>query len=192
MSAEPCKGLPFLTAVVRRNAAVLLVLADLLFLACCPVFTVLCISGQGAGQKGKNAVLLSRRAAREGFVISYTHSVNKGRVRDFYACRGKLLVLERTVFVSYGAGIPEPDESPGAVFALTDSGYEISGLERSLGELLMAVGLYARHSIAIRKEGGLESELFLEDYFERQTPVLFKLRRISPLRLVLSGDILRG
>ncbi len=193
MSVEPCKKQSSLPRSSRRKTArtvLPFVLAGLVFLSCCPVFRVLSISGQGA-DAGRTVTLLSRRAVGEGFSISYTHSVNKGRIHDFYACRGKALVLERTVFVSYGAGIPEAEETPGAVFTLTDSGYEISGLERRLDKLLMAVGLYARHSIAIRQEGGLGNELFLEDYYERQTPVLFELRRITPLQLVLAKDLLR-
>lgn len=178
-----------------------LILAALLLLSCCPLVRVLSVSGKGAEAGESSVTMLSREAARNGFVISYTHSVNKGRVRDSYACRGKALVLEGTLFVSYGAGIPETDEIPGASFSLTDSGYEITGMNRRMDELLMAVGLTARHSIAVRQDGGdgrngadqngqeSGTELFLEDIFERQTPVLLKVRRVPLLYYLLARKL---
>ncbi|MDE5581059.1 MAG: DUF1850 domain-containing protein, partial [Treponemataceae bacterium] len=44
------------------------------------------------------------KSALNGFCISYTHSVNKGRVRDFFRVEGNRLKIFRTEFPSYGAG----------------------------------------------------------------------------------------
>ena len=62
--------------------------------------------------------IISRKGYKEGFIISYTHSVNKGRVHDYYRTlkNTKELELYQTQFVSYGAGIPEPYETEGASF----------------------------------------------------------------------------
>lgn len=121
----------------------------------------------------------SAELCREGFVISYTHSVNKGRVHDFYRAVNGALLLEKTEFVSYGAGIPEPDEIPGAIWSVTESGYFISGLNRKIPRLVMAVGITARHSIA---EGRVFSpkteELFLTDYFPPQTSLILQIKRV--------------
>jgi hypothetical protein len=163
-------------------------LAAILAASCCPLVRTVSISGQKSGGRGKATLILPRTAVRAGFVISYTHSVNKGRVHDFYSCRGNSIVLDRTVFASYGAGIPEAAESPGASFSKTDSGYEIAGIGRQLDGLLLAVGLAARHSIALRNSGGgMDGELFLEDHFERQTPVHIRVRRVPLLYCLLRG-----
>ena len=46
---------------------------------------------------------------KKEFIISYIHSVNKSKIRDYYNInKDKDIVLEKTRFVSYGAGVPEP------------------------------------------------------------------------------------
>lgn len=164
--------------------------ALLLALSCCPLVRVLSVRGERNDEKS-SIVLLSREAAREGFVISYTHSVNKGRVHDFYACEGNALVLEKTVFASYGAGMPEAGETPGSGFSVTDSGYELAGLGRRTDELCLAVGLTARHSIALRQQGGegMGQELYLEDVFAKQSAVQIRVRRVSLLYCLLARKL---
>lgn len=111
----------------------------------------------------------------DGFEISYTHSVNKGRVHDFYKIwQDKGLVLTSTRFVSYGAGIPEPEETEGAVFTVTDYGYEISNLQRKVPKLTMAVGIIANHELTI---GG--NTYAMTDLFEPQTSIIFEKKRVS-------------
>lgn len=113
-------------------------------------------------------------AAVNGFVISYTHSVNKGRVHDFYTVEKDGLLLDKTIFVSYGAGIPEPGETPGAIFTVKEDGYEISGLDRRMKELVMAVGVIAEHSISWGDE-----EHFLKDWFPAQTRLIIKQKNVN-------------
>ena len=112
-------------------------------------------------------------SALKGFVISYTHSVNKGRVHDFYRCDTDTLVLCKTEFVSYGAGIPEPEETEGAVFSVTDGCYSISGIERRLPQLVMAVGVIAEHSVTIGNK-----DVPLKTLFKPQTSLLIKIKRV--------------
>ena len=118
---------------------------------------------------------------KKGFVISYTHSVNKGRVHDYYRpTKDKKLELYKTSFVSYGAGIPEPGETPGASFSVTDDHYVINGLNRIVPRLVMAVGLIAEHSITFDEavEVG-KKELYLTDYFQPQTSIIFEYKKVS-------------
>ena len=87
-----------------------------------PAKPVLVISSR----EDSNKCYYSAAGYRNGFIISYTHSVNKGRVHDYYRSAQKdELELYKTQFVSYGAGIPEPYETVGAVFTmvLTSSGF---------------------------------------------------------------------
>lgn len=135
-----------------------------------PFTTVLSISNR------KNpAEKVYSKTATDGFVISYTHSVNKGRVHDYYSCNEDgTLTVYKTVFVSYGAGIPEPEETPGAVFTDTGTGYEISGLNRTIPFLVMAVGVVAEHSITT---GG--REIFLKALFAPQTSLVIKIEKVS-------------
>ena len=115
-------------------------------------------------------------------------------MHDFYACEGNALVLEKTVFASYGAGMPEAEETPGSGFSVTDSGYELAGLDRRTDELCLAVGLTARHSIALRQAGAdggedMGEELYLQDVFAVQTPVRIRVRRVSLLYCLLARKL---
>ena len=141
-----------------------------------PVVRVLSISGR----KNPQQVFYSAAAFKEGFIISYTHSVNKGRVHDYYRfLTDGTLELYKTQFVSYGAGIPEPGETPGAVFTVTDDGYYIENLERKVPRLTMAVGIVANHSIATGSEMRVENERFLTDFFEPQTSIILEYKKVS-------------
>ncbi len=117
----------------------------------------------------------------KGFVISYTHSVNKGRVHDFYKhTEDDNIELYKTSFVSYGAGIPEPEETPGAVFSVTQDSYVIENLNRIVPRLVMAVGLTARHTIVFDTSFTIGSkEFILTDYFEPQTSIILEYKKVS-------------
>ncbi len=141
-----------------------------------PAVRVLSVSSR----KNPVQAFYSAAACKEGFIISYTHSVNKGRVHDFYRpAKDGGLELYKTEFVSYGAGIPEPEETPGAAFTVTDDGYFIENLHRILPRLTMAVGLIANHSIAAGSDFDGQKEFFLTDYFAPQTSIILEYKTVS-------------
>ena len=90
-------------------------------------------------------------------------------------------------FVSYVAGIPEPEEVPGANFIAMDDYYIIANINRALPRLIMAVGLIADHSftpIALDHNyennfENIEGEIFLTDYFEPQTSLILEIKKVS-------------
>jgi len=123
-----------------------------------------------------------------GFYIAYTHSVNKGRVYDYYKKDKKSgdLIMTDTHFVSYGAGIPEPEETKGADFQVSDNGYTIRNINRQMPELLVAVGTIADHGFAFTNYGGMSAgepfkEILLKDYFAPQTSLIFEYKKIRRL-----------
>ena len=153
-----------------------------------PVVRVLSISNR----KNLSERIYSRSALKHGFAISYTHSVNKGRVHDFYrVLLDGELELFMTEFVSYGAGIPEPGETAGANFRVTENGFIIENLHRVLPRLLMAVGVIAEHSVAVTEsaealETDFSKEFFLKDFFKPQTSLLFEVKRVSVLKFLIT------
>ena len=142
-----------------------------------PSKTVLAI----CNRKNPEQRVYSAQGYKNGFIISYTHSVNKGRVHDYYKCdpKNRELVLQSTHFVSYGAGIPEPEETPGAEFTALDDDYTISNLNRPMPKLLMAVGVIADHSFAVDNTDF--EERALKDFFEPQTSLIFEIKKVSPV-----------
>ena len=138
-------------------------------------------------RKLKQQTFYSIDGYKKGFVISYTHSVNKGRVHDYYRhTKNDELELYKTSFVSYGAGIPEPEEMPGAVFTVKDNNYEISGINRVVPRLVMAVGLIAAHSITFDEAVEVnQKEFFLTDFFEPQTSIVFEFKKVSLITYII-------
>lgn len=153
----------------RIAAAFCFVAAAFVLVAFLPTQKVLAITSTN----GDFRKLVST-SALDGFCISYTHSVNKGRVRDFFRVEDGRMKIVRTEFPSYGAGMPELQETPGATFESADDSFSME-YERDVGKrFFLAVGIVARHSIEI---GG--TEFFLEDFFAPQTRLEFRIKRIS-------------
>ena len=149
-------------------ASILIVVAVFLNL---PIIKVVSISNR------KNfSERIYSKTALDGFVISYTHSVNKGRIHDFYVVDGSQFILTKSVFVSYGAGIPEPEEIAGCDFEITDNGFILDKINERLDRFLLAVGVVAEHSLSIG-----EKEFFLKNFFPAQTSLLIDVRHVSIL-----------
>lgn len=156
-----------------------------------PVTPVLVITNR----KNPSQKYFSRSGYKNGFVISYTHSVNKGRVHDYYECnKDGSLVLTKTHFVSYGAGIPEPEETKGADFTVLDNGYLINNLNRQLSKLVMAVGIIANHTFATcsygnEKIGEPLQEVPFTNYFAPQTSIILDIKRVNLVEYIFNNQI---
>ena len=159
----------------RSLLLIILILGGVIFFT--PSKTVLAIYNR----KNPEQRIYSVQGYRDGFIISYTHSVNKGRVHDYYKCdlENRELVLQSTHFVSYGAGIPEPEETPGAEFTVLGDDYTISNINRRMQKLVMAVGVIADHSFAVDNTDF--EERALKDFFEPQTSLIFEIKKVSPV-----------
>ena len=159
-----------------------------------PVIPVLSITNR----KAPSQKVYSIGGFKNGFIISYTHSVNKGRVKDYYTIKSDYTLLcDKSVFLSYGAGIPEPQDFPDAVFSVTSEGYTITNINRNLKKLTMAVGIIANHSITILNSNVVNSqtefsdskEFFLTDFFEPQTSINLQIKRVSLIKYLTSKKI---
>ncbi len=106
------------------------------------------------------------------FVISYTHSVNKGLVRDYYIIKDKNIILSKTRFASYGAGIPEPEETQ--KFIITDDYIEIDDINKKIDNLYLFVGTVANHTIEIDGE-----EIELKKLFKPQSNIKIEYKILS-------------
>ena len=141
-----------------------------------------------SNRKNHSERIYSIKAVKEGFSVNYTHSVNKGRVHDYYRIlKSGQVELYKTCFVSYGAGIPEPYETQGADFLVTEDGYIIVNLQRRLPRLVMAVGVIAEHSVTVG-----ETEFFLKDFFKPQTSLIFEMKRLSLLQIITRRSPIDG
>ena len=109
---------------------------------------------------------------KKEFIISYTHSVNRGRVRDYYIIKSKYIILSKTRFMSYGAGIPEPEKRQ--KFTETEDYIEISDINRKIDNLYLFVGTIANHKIEIDGE-----EIELKEIFKPQENIKIEYKILS-------------
>ena len=109
---------------------------------------------------------------KKEFIISYTHSVNRGRVRDYYIIKSKYIILSKTRFMSYGAGIPEPEKRQ--KFIETEDYIEISDINRKIDNLYLFVGTIANHRIEIDGE-----EIELKEIFKPQENIKIEYKILS-------------
>ncbi len=109
---------------------------------------------------------------KKEFIISYTHSVNRGRVRDYYIIKSKYIILSKTRFMSYGAGIPEPEKRQ--KFTETEEYIEISDINRKIDNLYLFVGTIANHKIEID-----EKKIELKEIFKPQENIKIEYKILS-------------
>lgn len=106
------------------------------------------------------------------FEISYTHSVNKGRVTDFYSVENQNIVLESTHFSNYGAGMSDPE--PGQTFRSGEGYIEIGNINRHFTSINLAVGLVAEHALFFNNK-----TYWLKDFWPAQSSLIISYRHIS-------------
>lgn len=127
-----------------------------------------------------NKINMILKIDNKQFVISYTHSVNKGRVRDFYFIdKNGNIVLDKTRFVSYGAGIAEPEKNENIV--ITDDYIEINNINRIIKNFYLFIGVVANHTIIID-----DKIIELDKFFEPQTNIKIEYKKLSILDYIES------
>lgn len=148
-----------------------------------PLFQRLTITDEKSGR----IVFQDRVENYREFYISFTHSVNRTPVNEYYRIVGDKLVLEKAAFYSYGAGMPEVGEYGSGVPFIKDGMVQIDGINKEFQKFTVFAGTYANHSLNTEN-----TEIFFSQFVKPQTPVTFEVRKISIISIlwsVLSNSI---
>lgn len=117
---------------------------------------------------------------KKEFLISYTHSVNKGRIRDYYIINDNNdIVLDKTRFVSYGAGMSDPQGDENII--ITDDYIEINNINKVIKDLYLFVGVVADHRIEFD-----EKEIELNTLFKPQINIKIQYKKVSLFEMITS------
>ncbi len=128
-----------------------------------------------SNQKTNNIVFSDSIDNYKSFCVSFTHSVNRTPVNEYYRIEGNKFIAYKTTFYSYGAGMPDGSENPDAEMKFNDDGLvEINNINREFSEFTYMVGTYAEHTLHTEN-----ASFKLEKYVEPQEPALFKIKRVS-------------
>lgn len=151
---------------------IIIVLLSLLLFITIPIFPRLVLKSV----KDNNKYIY--HLEKKEFIISYTHSVNKGRVNDYYIIdENHNIILDKTTFVSYGAGIAEPENNENII--IRDDNIEINNINRVIKDFYLFVGVIAEHTITID-----DNEIILKSLFKPQTNIEIKYRKVALIDLI--------
>lgn len=115
-------------------------------------------------------------AEGEEFVLSFTHSVNKRPVFDTLRVRGDRIVIVKSRYDSFGAGMPGTSDEEGH-FAVLPDGWMEWTVNRVVPEITVRVGRVANHVLSFKGR-----DIPLSDLAEPGTALSFRVRYISLYR----------
>ncbi len=124
------------------------------------------------GNTGR-AVLCADMAEKEEFVLSFIHSVNRRPVYDtLQAARGHLVIV-KSRFDAFGAGMPESSTEDGTLRVAEDGWLEWT-TNRPVPEVVVRVGRVAEHRLYLKGR-----TVPLKDLAEPGTPISLRVRQRS-------------
>jgi hypothetical protein len=128
------------------------------------------------GRSGR-AVFCARVTPGEEFGLSFVHSVNKRPVYDTLRVERDHLVIVRSRYDAFGAGMPETSTAEGRLTIAADGWMEWT-VNRPVPEITVRVGWLAGHVLSI---GG--REIRLVELAEPGAPLTLRVRDLRMLDL---------
>lgn len=144
-----------------------------------PLFPVLEIVD---GRSGR-AVLCARVQPGQEFVLSFVHSVNRRPVYDTLRVEADHLVIVRSRFDTFGAGMPEASTQDGTLRVAEDGWLEWT-VNRPTPELTVRVGRVADHTVHYKGR-----DIRLSDLAEPGSALTLRVRKSRCLDLMKSRCI---
>jgi hypothetical protein len=141
-------------------------LAAVLFYSQCLVLEIVNVN---SGQM----VMCANMADGEEFVLSFIHSVNKRPVYDTLRAARDHLVIVKSRFDSFGAGMPESSTEEGTLRIAEDGWLEWT-TNRPVPEVVVRVGRVAEHSLHLKGRS-----VPLKDLAQPGTPISMQIRQRS-------------
>jgi hypothetical protein len=75
--------------------------------------------------------------------------VNQSPVTDFIEWTGSELIVRKSRFKAFGAGIPVPSDGIGTELVRVADGYELIGIDKALPDLVIMTQTVPDHTIAL-------------------------------------------
>ncbi len=89
-------------------------------------------------------------SAGERFELTFTHSLNQSPVTDVILWTGEDLVVEKSIFKTFGGGIPIPSDGIGERLVAVDGHYELVGINRHMQSLTVLTQTVPDHVLTLR------------------------------------------
>jgi len=129
------------------------------------------------GRSGRTA-FCARAEPGEEFVLWFVHSVNRRPVYDTLRVEADHLVVVKSRFDSFGAGMPDASTADGTLTIAKDGWLEWT-VNRPVPEITVRVGWVANHTLDIKGR-----EIRLADLAEPGAPLTLRVRNVRMLDLM--------
>jgi hypothetical protein len=91
-----------------------------------------------------------------GFEVTFTHSVNQSPITDFIEWTGSELVVRKSRFKAFGAGVPVPSDGIGTELLRVGEYYELIGIDKAMPDFTVMTQAVPNHTVTM---GGREARL---------------------------------
>jgi hypothetical protein len=139
-----------------------------------PIIPVLEIVDAGSGR----IVFCARVRQGEEFGLSFVHSVNRRPVYDTLRVENDHLVIVKSRFDSFGAGMPESSTAEGTLAVAPDGWLEWT-VNRPVPELTLRVGRVADHTLRLQ-----DRQIHLADLAQGGAPLTIRVRKARTVDLM--------
>jgi len=129
------------------------------------------------GREGRVALCSWVRPGEE-FVLSFVHSVNRRPVYDTLRVEADHLVIVKSRFDAFGAGMPDASTEEGTLLVASD-GWLVWTVNRAVPEITVRVGRVADHTLQLKGR-----EIRLADLAQPGTPLTLCVRKTRILDLI--------
>ena len=123
--------------------------------------------------KTRQRLLLVGMKSGEEFTISFIHSVNRRPVYDTLRVESNHLVIVRSRFDSFGAGMPESSTGEGTLKVAKDGWLEWT-VNRPVPDITVRVGWTAEHTLHVR-----DRKIRLAELAESGSGLTMRAQKIS-------------
>lgn len=110
----------------------------------------------------------------KNFYITFIHSVNRTPVNEYYKIVDDRIILYKTSFYSYGAGMSDGSDIPNSIMTFNENGLVQLDLYKEFNEITYYVGTFANHTLHFG-----DKELMLKDLLEPKSPAIFSIKKVS-------------
>lgn len=97
-------------------------------------------------------LLTEKLSNNSSFAVRFIHSVAKTPVTDYFIIRDGKIILDKTIYHDFGAGLPHNPEQ-GQKMKAEHGEISITGFNRLIPELALRVGRVAEHTLLLFDEG---------------------------------------
>lgn len=160
---------------MRIKKAYLIAVIAVIIALCIPMFERFTITDNKSGY----IVFQDKLKKYEEFYVSFTHSVNRTPVNEYYRVSGDKLILEKSSFYSYGAGMPEVGEYGSGEPSIVNGVVQLNKINKEFEKFTYFAGTYANHSLNTDN-----TKIYFTQFVKPQTPVTFEIKKVSIITLL--------